>query len=778
MGKIHKLTKEKQTIYPATITDAVVHPDLKVSTSKLIEEINVSKLFPTGGIDGSNKYTLETAIAKIPASLQNVGLKCSFLGEGGELETWVWHGGAFLHAGSWTRSDITAVNEKIDSQKKEVDAARDEALEAINSEEQDTIANFNSQRVTPEMLSESTMQLINSSGGGSVTNMADDEDIESKENDLGIKVLKFADRKYNASNFSGKGYKILRKNIAEGKNILFQEMINESNTIYEIRYDFDLNGQTITVPENCILQFEGGSFRNGTVVGNNTVIVSNSQCFQDILLTNFNNNIIHDYWFYDDIEDILESVQQGILQLSPVQYTINKDVYVKAEVKIIGDNTKFISNKSIYLGWRNSIRNIYFKSDNNNDSPVIKLDSNHIQDSIDELSNKPDTHYTYLNLTIDNCEFDRAKLAINAVLSNTRTGWGFNIINNRFIYTTLGIKFEINPDDENTDAWFTNIDIRGNKFTEGGNGILFDKGNSPKYTRYGGIFIEGNAIQYQENTEYFLKAYCVNNAVIRDNKVWDTSHSYFIHKYSCKYIVIYDFFSNTAESNLTVFEDTGDNYSGRNIVQCNYYNGYLQKVRNIFPQPLNGEFYSFRDLQYIPDGNYSVNTDTVKKIINDENLSHYNDLWYIDIKTYDNAYRRINISYSLLNSAYVQNPSYNYVEYVTEFYVNTDYPDEHIPLGAFRFICSPYCARATNDIPYKPKGLPIWEIAYGKLGCISDRGEFVGYNGKTIGRDYGITSERPTLVSRDAGYMYYDTSINKPIWWTGTKWVDANGTDV
>lgn len=93
MGKIHKLTKEKQTIYPATITDAVVHPDLKVSTSKLIEEINVSKLFPTGGIDGSNKYTLETAIAKIPKSLQTVGIKCSFLGEDGKLEAWVYRGG-------------------------------------------------------------------------------------------------------------------------------------------------------------------------------------------------------------------------------------------------------------------------------------------------------------------------------------------------------------------------------------------------------------------------------------------------------------------------------------------------------------------------------------------------------------------------------------------------------------------------------------------------------------------------------------------------------------
>ena len=62
MASIHKLTKNGQTIYPATTTDAVVHPDLAVSSSKLIEEVNVSKIFPTGGIDGTNKYTLRAVL--------------------------------------------------------------------------------------------------------------------------------------------------------------------------------------------------------------------------------------------------------------------------------------------------------------------------------------------------------------------------------------------------------------------------------------------------------------------------------------------------------------------------------------------------------------------------------------------------------------------------------------------------------------------------------------------------------------------------------------------
>lgn len=101
MAKKVKITKGGQTVYPATVMDAVVHPDLRVDSSKLIEEVNVSKIYPTGGIDGTNKYTLETAIAKIPSSLRNVGLKCSFLDEAGELETWEYHGGTYTSTDSW-----------------------------------------------------------------------------------------------------------------------------------------------------------------------------------------------------------------------------------------------------------------------------------------------------------------------------------------------------------------------------------------------------------------------------------------------------------------------------------------------------------------------------------------------------------------------------------------------------------------------------------------------------------------------------------------------------
>lgn len=37
-------------------------------------------------------------------------------------------------------------------------------------------------------------------------------------------------------------------------------------------------------------------------------------------------------------------------------------------------------------------------------------------------------------------------------------------------------------------------------------------------------------------------------------------------------------------------------------------------------------------------------------------------------------------------------------------------------------------------------------------------------------------NNRPEKVKK--GFSMFDTTLNKPIWWTGTKWVDATGADV
>ena len=222
-----------------------------------ITEYNVSIHHPSSGIDGSNRYTLEGAIVQVPEAIRIAGLKVSFLNNSGLVETWEFAGGAFENIENWKSNEDKLTD------------IRDEAISKIKEVESDAISNFSSQRVTPDMLSESTKQFINASGGGTINNLADDEDLVSVDKGENLSVLKFADRPFSPDRFSGKGYKILRRNIVGRKNILTQEMVNQPHTIYMIQYDYDLDGTTIKIPEGCILDFQGGSIVNGKVFSDN-----------------------------------------------------------------------------------------------------------------------------------------------------------------------------------------------------------------------------------------------------------------------------------------------------------------------------------------------------------------------------------------------------------------------------------------------------------------------------------------------------------------------------
>lgn len=221
----------------------------------------------------------------------------------------------------------------------------------------------------------------------------DDEDLVAEETTGGTSVMKLADRSYSPQNFSGKGYKILRKNIKpvslavtkiivssfptsdgylafiingveshvdvvastdkttdkvaekiatklkvtmpeynvsksastitltrkfggivstpssfsavgtgascsvedsskiELRNLLTAVMLSESNTIYEIRYDFDLNGTALEMPDNCTLKFAGGMLKNGIICSNFTKF-QGSPLLKDI---NIKYNIFNEY---------------------------------------------------------------------------------------------------------------------------------------------------------------------------------------------------------------------------------------------------------------------------------------------------------------------------------------------------------------------------------------------------------------------------------------------------------------------------------------------------
>lgn len=94
--------------------------------------------------------------------------------------------------------------------------------------------------------------------------VGNDEDIDQN----GDGKLQFANRVYNAQQPNGMGYKILRKNAT------FASQVTDTNTIYEIRYDFVLTGN-VSIPANCTLKFVGGSIGGAfQLTCNNTGILA------------------------------------------------------------------------------------------------------------------------------------------------------------------------------------------------------------------------------------------------------------------------------------------------------------------------------------------------------------------------------------------------------------------------------------------------------------------------------------------------------------------------
>lgn len=135
-----------------------------------------------------------------------------------------------------------------------------------------------------------------------VENFPDEEDLTTEMRGS-RNVLKFKDKIFDPIKCSGMGKVFLRKNIVKdvnncGKpiNILTQDMFEDEhglpliNTIFIIQYDYDLDKGFITIPENSVLVFAGGSFRNGTVILKNTLMLPAGLDIEHFMSVNIRGN--------------------------------------------------------------------------------------------------------------------------------------------------------------------------------------------------------------------------------------------------------------------------------------------------------------------------------------------------------------------------------------------------------------------------------------------------------------------------------------------------------
>lgn len=288
----------------------------------------------------------------------------------------------------------------------------------------DGIGEVDSNSITLSQLSKEVIDLLGK-GNNNIVNYPDGEDLTEVDACGGnskqeINILKFADKKYNAANFSGLGRVYLRKNLVEveesdgtkvTKNVLTQEMISNANTRYIIQYDYDLNREEITIPEGCVLDFQGGSFNNGTINLNSCDLKGNIRF--SAIVYNFRDNIVHNI-YNNYINDSLNNTLTNNDAVLFIDKTIlwkkinNGDDIIsldnKKTLSIVGINkeiSKLIletDNVNSTREWFNS--SLYGKSFNIKDITIIRKGNLTPSANVGAVFTVP-----FINAIIKDCEF-------------------------------------------------------------------------------------------------------------------------------------------------------------------------------------------------------------------------------------------------------------------------------------------------------------------------------------------------------------------------------------
>lgn len=147
--------------------------------------------------------------------------------------------------------------------------------------------------------------------------------------------------------------------------------VPNTNTIFVIRYDYVL-GEDITVPDNCVLEFEGGSISGTyTLTGVNTAIKADLVKVFDTTITLAGKwNVIEAYpeWFGakgDDVTDDTEAfhalaafvtaMDGGRIYIQDHTYKITEAIYMKGNIELYGCGRNSVlhlanSNTGIHIG--------------------------------------------------------------------------------------------------------------------------------------------------------------------------------------------------------------------------------------------------------------------------------------------------------------------------------------------------------------------------------------------------------------------------------------------
>lgn len=615
-----------------------------------------------------------------------------------------------------------------------------------------------------------------------------------------------------------------------GNEVSFESQVTQANKIYVIHDDFTLSSN-VTIPDNCVLEFDGGSVNGAyTITGNNTdIITKHNNIFSndigiagtwlvDRIFSSWFKNIVGSTNKLEVICNFLRDdiYQELIIEQGTYNFSYENPTWSSGPINL-ASNTKLILNGILDFKTYNNtdacgyaIVHAYGKSNvtiTGNGKIYGDRETNNTNTEqghgILLYSNTPNTmhnfliegitveytsgdsinlgHYIY-DVEIRRCRFKYARRVGVAIY----TGERFNIHDNYFEgigRTVEGIvgkrpmaAIEIEADGTDQSVIMNCLDIKNNTFKNNEVCMLICPVNETH-----DVNIDNN---YSDECHTFINAYWSNGASEGTLKLHNLSITNNVAKR------IEDLGLIIRADRVKIENNTIEALPTRKPTWCTvmidgYSNNYMEgmvfkgnTIRSIqafyFTRMTNCTFenniieeYEYRTAARNEPSRFKINSSIVK----------------------NNKFDSTNINFSDCTNCIIEG---NY------------FKSTYLPYGG----SSPYVQINVNDCEVKrniidlnglelqyPVGFSLYASDGGNDSVIFIANRFLNFSNNNLERAYnnkntvnisnlviipevvkGPTTNRPSSYLMNAGNKYYDTDLNKYVLWNGTSWVNVDGS--
>lgn len=528
-------------------------------------------------------------------------------------------------------------------------------------------------------------------------------------------------------NVDGSRYETTRIIRDKASTLTWSQVLGFKNLTYIIVGDIDLGGEELVLGNNTILDFQGGSFSNGSIVFQNTEIKGAINKINCTVTGSVKGDVILDYFGVSELNTAeVNTTNYNNINLSNETYIFLEGVH--------NFSTSIVPKGKVFKG--------------SGPDTVLKFNSSgglEFPTHAGELINRYIGNFTII--ADGNC--------IDLMISDSSgvDGVNYSQFDNMIIQSLNGDCFH---------STIRNNYTYANKFT---NLLLI----APNGNAFNNCSLILTTILDRVDTQGKMNAF-FNNCAFKNTQMsncnigWGGNYGY----------LIYNDTGRGAMSSLL--------YSIR-MSNCNFEEGITNAITNIYNSN-NEDFVAFSII--FDKSSIIYNNTLLGKSVYAWSGDSLNKITLADQQAYFSCIIGYNIIFRA-NDSIISYPSFianrtlrvSMVSFNRDYLASWGFPgfsDDMPHTGTINLsdgVGHRYWKNEHNCdyLPTLDEARRGMYVKYGPQGWLWDGVKWVQLTSQV-----GLTNARPTLDADKIGYLYFDTSLNKYICWNGIKWTNLDGT--